>query len=272
MARVNVLNSAGELDLSTAGGGGEFVDNAHLSNNTPYIKNPAQVRLITPPKGLLRLPNGQQHVAFLKQLLETRNKTWTGFNPNLDIETHQIPWGWDRQMLTVPTTTVRQAMNPSMTADSYYDNANGRWWQWFAKTLYAHPDTQRPNFAAMGATPDTWTFEDFSFSVLAWEPNAVFTKPITAVLCHGVTLQNLPEILMERNVTATRTGEEHSIAFNCVYEDGSRVTEMAQAMMDAERAASINPEYRPVSIREIDADVAAANGMSKQREEAMSWS
>jgi hypothetical protein len=271
MAKANVLNPKGAFDLTVVGGGGEFVDAAKLSNSTPYIKNPTQVRLITPPKGLLRLPNGQQHVAILKQLIETRNKTWTGFNPNLDLETHQIPWGWDRQMLTIPTTTIRQALAPSLTADSYYDNSNVLWWQWFAKTLYAHPDTQKPNFAAMDSQPDSWTFEDFSFAILAWEPNAVGTKPLKAVLCSGMTLSNIPEIIMERNITATRTGEEHSIAFNCVYEDTSRVLDLAQGMMDAERASTINPEYRPVSITGVDADVLAADGVASQRSEAKAW-
>lgn len=271
MAQVNVLDSAGNFDMTVAGAGGEFVDMSQLGNNTPYIKNPMQFRLVTPPKGLLRLPNGQRHVATLKQLIETRNKSWEGVNPNLDLETHQIPFGWDRQMLTIPTTTVRQAMAPTMVADCYYDNCNALWWKWFAQTLYSHPDTQRPNFAAMGTTPESWTFPDMTFSAIAWEPNAVFTKPITAVLMHGLALSNLPEILMARNVTATRTGEEMSLGFTCVYEENSRVMELAQSIMDAERSVSINPEYRPVSVSEIDADVAAASGISNQINTATAW-
>lgn len=272
MARANqFLNNEGELDLASPGNLGVLTDHANINQQTPYIKNPMQIRLVRPPKAFELFNDGDKHTRWLKQLIETRCKNWTGFNPNFDIETHQTPNGWDRQQLTTPTTTVAQQMSPSGTWDSMYDATDVRWWRWFVRALYGDANLQRPNFGEFDTMPDDWAHDQNTFDVLVWEPNATFTKPVHAIAIANMSMSNVPEVLLERNPSATRTGEEYSITFNGVWSDSDRVYESVQAIMDAENQQSINQRLRPVHFNDIDANVKAASGYATGVDVAKAW-
>jgi len=263
--------TTGEMDLSKPGNLGVLTDIANINNQTPYIKNPMQIRLTRAPRAFQNFNDGEVHTRFLKQLVETRCKNWTGFSTDFSIVKHATPNGNDNQQLNTVTDTQNNQVTPSGTWDSMYDAVDVRWWRWFVKALYADPTLKRPNFGEFDTQPTDWAHDQNTFDVMVWEPNATFTKPVHAMVFAHMSLTDIPPVLMERNPANARIGEEYTLTFDGVWSDSDPVYEMAQAIMDAENQQSINQRRRPLHFKEIQAEVTAAAGYNTDLNKAKAW-
>lgn len=264
----------GNLDLANVGQNGLAFDLTAIANSTPYTKNPLQIQLTRPPKAFKLHPDGAKLTAALKRLIERHPKNWTGFQQILEIETAQVPVGWDRQMLTIPTNVTRGPIQPSLTADKLYNEADAQFWNYYIETFLSHPTTQRPNFAELTlGTPPDWLVDMYTFDIIAWEPDATYTKAIKAWACAGMVPTNSVDITGERDTQNAHAVEEYSIAFACIYDGDQKIVDTATELMKAMNLHSINPTYKAVYFDTISPDVttAAAGILEEQVSASQQW-
>lgn len=250
--------STEELDMSKVGSNGLAYDLKTIANNTPYTKNPLFIQLTRPPKAFKLHPDGAALTAALKRLIENHPKNWTGFQQILEIETAQTPQGWDRQMLTIPTNVTRGPISPSLTADKLYDEVDARFWNYFIETFLSNPTTQRPNFAELNSVPADWLVDQYTFDIIAWEPNATYTKAIKAWACAAMLPTNSVDITGERDTQNAHTIEEYSISFATIYDGEQNVIDTATQLMGAMNVNSSNPIHKPVYFDTVSPDVTDA--------------
>ncbi|AFI55395.1 hypothetical protein TSMG0112 [Halocynthia phage JM-2012] len=248
----------GELDLSKVGGNGLAFNLQALANNTPYVKNPLFIHLTRPPKAFKLHPQGDKLTAALKRLIEVHPRVWDGFNQVLEIETAQIPQGWDRQMLTIPTNVTRGPITPALTADKLYDEVDAKFWNYFIETFIGNTTTQRPNFAELNETPEDWLVDQYTFDIIAYEPNATYTKAIKAWACACMLPSNSVEVTGIRDTQNARVNEEYNIAFNTIYDGEQNIVDLATQLLQAQNINAINPIHKPAYFDTISADVEAA--------------
>lgn len=265
--------STGELDLAKSGQNGLGFDLTAIANSTPYTKNPLFLQLTRAPKAFKLHPDGAQLTAALKRLVERHPKNWTGFQQVLEIETAQIPLGWDRQMLTIPTNVTRGPIQPSLTADKLYDEVDARFWNYFIETFLGNPTTQRPNYAELSGTPDDWLVDQYTFDIIAWEPDMTYTKAIKAWACAAMLPTNSVEVTGERDTQNAHTNEEYSITFATIYDGDQAVVDTATQLMQAMNLHSVNPIHKPAYFDTIDANVSAAQVgiLDEYAQNAQTW-
>lgn len=247
------------LDLSKVGQNGVAFNLQAISNNTPYTKNPLFIQLVRAPKAFKIHPDGEALTAALKRLIERHPKNWQGFVQPLEIETMQVPNGWDRQMLTIPTNVTRGPIQPSLTADKLYDEADASFWNYYIETFLSHPTTQRPNYAELSSHPDDWLVDQYTFDIIAWEPDMTYTKAIKAWACAAMLPTNSVEITGQRDIANAHQQEEYTITFATIYDSSVPVVETATQLMKAMTLHSSNPNYKPTYFSEITAEVTASS-------------
>lgn len=250
----------GALDLAQVGANGLAFNLNAIANNTPYTKNPLQLFLTRPPKAFKLHPQGDRLTAILKRLVETHPRIWDGFTQVLEIETAQVPHGWDRQMLTIPTNVTRGPITPALTADKLYDEEDAKFWNYYIETFIGNPTTQRPNFAELTQEPSDWLIDMFTFDIIAFEPNATFTKALKAWACACMLPNNSVEVTGIRDTQNARVNEEYNIAFSTVYDGDQKIVDVATQLLKAQNANAFNPIYKPAYFDTISADVTAASG------------
>lgn len=248
----------GDLDLNKPDHNGMAFDLAAIANSTPYTKNPLYIQLTRAPKAFKLHPDGEYLTAALKRLIERHPKNWTGFQQVLQIETMQIPKGWDRQMLTIPTNVTRGPITPTLTADKLYDEVDARFWNYFIETFLSNPTTQRPNYAELTSVPEDWLVDQFTFDILAWEPDMTYTRAIKAWACAAMLPTNSVDVTGERDTQNAHVNEEYSIAFACVYDGDQTVVETASELMKAMNIHSVNPIYKARYFSTVASEVSAA--------------
>lgn len=248
----------GMLDITNHGQNGLAFDLRAFANSTPYVKQPLTIQLTRAPKAFEYHKDGKKLTAVLKRLIERGAKNWTGFTQVLEIETAQIPVGWDRQMLTVPTNTSRGPMQPSATFDSMYEEVDVKFWHYFIQTFIKNPTTQRPNFAELHTHPSDWLIDMYTWDMIAWEPNQTYTAAEKAWGCAGCFPTNSPEITGERDTQNASKIEEYTLTFACLYDSDQNIVDMATQLMRAMQMNSVNPRFKPSFITKIDEEVKAA--------------
>ena len=256
----NVTGSplGGLLDLETEGQNGIAFNLRAFANTTPYVKQPLNIQLTRAPKAFQYHRDGAKLTAVLKRLIERGAKNWTGFVQVLEIETAQIPVGWDRQMLTVPTNTARGPMQPSATFDSMYEEADVKFWRYYIETFIKHPTLQRPNFSELQQHPKDWLIDMYTWDMIAWEPNQTYTKAEKAWGCAGCFPTNAPEVTGERDTQNASKIEEYTLTFACLYDSDENIVDMATQLMTAMKVNSINPRFKPSFIEAVDQNVVEA--------------
>ena len=259
----------GVLDVRTQGQQGLAFDIRAFANSTPYVKQPLNIQMTRAPKAFQLHKDGAKLTAVLKRLIERGAKNWTGFVQVLEIETGQVPVGWDRQMLTVVTNTARGPMTPAATFDSLYGEADVKFWRYFIETFYKNPTTQRPNFAELQEHPADWLADQYTWDMIAWEPDQTYSFAEKAWGCAGCVLTNAPEVTGERDTQNASKIEEYSLTLACLYDSDKNIVDMATQLMTALKINSVNPRFKPAYFTQIEAEVKdAQSGLFDEYAEA----
>ena len=255
-----ITDTNGAADLSKAGAQlGNDSDFKNVAHSTPYVQQPPRVVVTRPPGWMLIHREKDRLITILVELIERQAKSWTGFTANTDISTHQVAVGWDNQMMTIPLNRQRQAITPTMTTDAKTGAADIKFWKYYLDTAISHPNLNGPNFAELESVPDAWTVDMFTFDVLVYEPSNTGKSIVWSMACAGLWPSTDIETTMDRIIADPRKGQEYSISFPAIYQEGPKVDAAALVLESALKSNSINPLLKASYFEEVDSRIVALN-------------
>lgn len=168
-----------------------FVPTYHEWNGSPKFVRPNMIFvLLQEPKGMKYVPNGNERVAMLKDLLERQAKSISGINTSLSTEFAETPIGSDGDMFETPTKTTRERSVPSFTLDELEGRLISNLIEDYIMDLLRDPLTERPGviryqaYLDAGRPPITPDFR--SMVGLFFEPNPTLDGVVRAVIVYNM--------------------------------------------------------------------------------------
>lgn len=266
--------TAAIVNLANTGNNGISRDLAYLGNNTPYQQQQTIFLLLRPPRMFEKHPLGDQLTAALKVFIEEWPNTVEGIELQLSIDQNSTEQGWDRQTLRTPNGVYRAEQTLSFTGIELYNKAWTKFWTYFVRTFIGDPQSASPNLAELNETPDDYLFDQYTFDVLAIEPDPLKKNVVSCCACVGLWPATLPSDALRKNITEGTPSREITLEFPCIIDDSKGFHDMGQSILDQMQLYSLNTERRSAFITEIDADVASAqSGILDEAERlSSSWS
>lgn len=254
----NPESTAGIVNLANTGNNGLARNLAYLANNTPYQQQQTMFLLLRPPRMFELHPLGDQLTAALKAFIEVWPNTIEGINLQLSVDQNSTEQGWDRQTLRTPNGVYRAEQTLSIGGIELYGKAWAKYWTYVTRTFIGDPNTGAPNMAELDEMPEDYLIDQYTFDVLAIEPDPLKRNVVTAAALVGLWCSTLPEDTLRKNITEGTPTKEVTFEFPCIVDDSHGFTVMAQDILDQMAVYSINTNRRAAFVTEIDADVQAA--------------
>ena len=105
----------GLINLSVQGQQGYITDLATSPSSTDYVKQPAIVKVLRPPMGLLMMPNPRAYIAAYKNMIESWMQSWDGFNQTMSVSKNDTETGRAGDTFETPTRVSRAQSNITST-------------------------------------------------------------------------------------------------------------------------------------------------------------
>lgn len=214
--------------------------------------------LLEAPKGFRYLDNPNAWTGALKSLLEVHPKTVEGLNAGLTVEVSETPVSGGGEMQQDPINVTRERSNPTITLTDKYGRPMQTLIHAWITDLIGDPDSKVPNIATLsGNKPTDLLADDYSATVLFFEPNTAMTQVTKAWLCTNFFPKTTGEIIGKRDLTTGADLLELSIEFTALTQTGTGVRLFAQDILNKMNFVNANPYLRPAFMNAVEADVAA---------------
>lgn len=251
------------VDLSAPGQQGALRNPSTYLNSSRFVKGNTIAILVSEPKAMKYMPDGEKRIAILRSLIEDRAVTISGLNGNIQAEfaeTTEGHAGFKRQNFA---RTMRDQINPSLETPEVLNRGIHRFWADYLVWLLADPETQR----AKVYTTDAWAASgnlqllesDRSFTVLFIEPNESGTDVVNAVLCTNMMPKTSGQNEFGRQVGESKEAPMITIEFTALPDFRDGVTNLARSILEGMNKAGSVPESLSSYYEAISTDVESAS-------------
>lgn len=252
------------VDVTNGGQFGYAPDVGSFNSATPYVRRHLIAILLEGPRILDVLPQSESTAwyAGLKALIETRPKSWEGFNMQLQPEFASTPFGGGGEEIETVSDMKRTRSNPTATYVDNYGRPVATFWEQYALQFMMDPQSKVPQILNRTDLP-AGTVLDFlpdmvSFTVLFFEPNPTYTKVDKAWLMANMMPKTMPPVEGHRDLTSPMDMTEFPIEFTHVAQVGEGVNQLAQSILDTITLTGANPNMRAAFVSAIDPNVQAS--------------
>jgi len=252
-------SNAPVVDLKYGGQMGYAPQYAEWVNNAAGVRKNLIILLLDYPRGFDYLPEKQEWIATLRQLVEVHPLSVTGFNATLSVEQTTNPVGGGGQNQLDPTNVTMEPTNVAMRWNDKYGFPIAKFWSSFIRLLIMDPETKVAGISTLGASRPGDMLPDMrSFSIAAIEPDPQHNKVVRSWVVTNLWPQGSGEIIGTRDLTAPGEVPSIDITFGGIAQFGFGVDIFCQQLLDGIDITGANPLNRPSFIQEIDPDVVSA--------------
>lgn len=251
-------SNAPMVDLKYGGQMGFSPQYAEWINNAAGVRRNIICLLLDYPRGFDYLPEKQEWIKTLRQLVEVHPLSITGLNASLTVATTSNPVGGGGQQQLDPTNVTMEPTNVSMRWNEKYGFPISKFWSSYIRLLIMDPETKVAGISTLGANRPGDMLPDMrTFSCAFIEPDVQHNKVIRSWVVSNLFPQSSGEIIGTRDVTADGEVPSIDITFGGIAQFGFGVDVFCQQLLDGIDITGANPLNRPSHIQAIDADVNA---------------
>lgn len=248
--------TAPAVDLALGGYNGWAPDFTSYMSNQSYLAKPLIPVLLEAPKGFQYLPNPDQWVGQLRQLMEVRMKTIQGLNRTLEVEVNETPVGGSGEIHQDPMDVKATRSQIAYQWDEVYGMAIANFWDLFIRTLIMDPNSKIANiFTQAGNRPTDQLSDLYSFSMMFIEPDPTMVGVVNAYLSTNMFPLGTGEITSRRDMTSPSEQRTHDITFASLTQTGPGVKLVAKNILNSMNISGANPTNRQAFLQQIEPDI-----------------
>lgn len=248
------------LSLDQGGYFGWSPDLANHLSEQAYVRKPLVARVIESPRFFNLMPNPEKWHASFKNLIENKAVRIDGYNAGLEVshDEHDVGGGGERRQ--EPIDVKRARSNPSFTFVEKYGRPIQRMLDIWIRYGIMDPEskfamiTTLANGAPVDMLADWWTG-----TVLVYEPDPTNQRVEKAWLTTNFSPINNGEVTGIRDMAAASELLRLTVPFTGISAYNQGVFAFAEEIMKATSIVNANPFNAAAFVKEISADVRAAD-------------
>lgn len=244
--------------------GGQFgyaPKHAEWVNAQPHVSSNMVIKMLTYPGVFDNFRDGREWKLSLKSLIETHPVSIEGFQAGITIETDSVPLGGDGQTLEAPTDAKTPETKVTLNYKELYGRAIANFWINYARMAIKDPATKYAGSTALPSDnrPTDHLPDQYSFSFLAYEPDAIHKNVVEAWLCDGQFPKGDIHITGKRDVTGPGELSDLAISLAGFAHTGYDIRLMAQEYIDEINMVNANAFHMPRWLQGTDPDLEGAD-------------
>jgi len=235
-----------QLRLSSGGQQGIMPGNFQFSSNAAYVQQKMTAVLIAAPSAMAYLPNSEEYIATLKNLIEVMATDISGLTSTQTHEFSEATVGNAGEKFSSVVNAARAVSAPSFTWPEKYGEAITRFWTEVNRQLLMDPDLGYPGVVTeplylKEENPPAIVAERQAFTVLFYEPSPDLQHITKAWLCTNMMGKSSGELTGKRTIASAGETKDVSIEFTALTMIGSAVNTMAQEHLSSLALADLRP-------------------------------
>lgn len=239
-------NRARILDLKKGGQDGPMMDPVEIENAAAYAKQKLIPVVIRVPDAMQYLPNSEDWIAALVELMTTQMTRIEGINRSVTREYDTKNIGQAGEQLETLTRAQREKSNPSYTWYGRYNDSVTRFWTELNRLILKDPDTQVPGLLSLQSYRDAGSPALMphmqGLTMMFIEPNTEWTDPVHAVMFTNMQAKSDGEITMRYESHYNAEVPETTIEFTALaMPPSSTVLNMARNYLKSLNLANLRP-------------------------------
>lgn len=221
-----------------------------------FVKGDIIALLVEAPEGFADLEDPEACYAMLKALVEESPKTIEGFNSTLSVETIDTPIGSTQEVHQDIGRVTRARSEPVLGFGERRGRSIAGFHEMWITMFGLDPGTNRPGIVNYKEIdPKKFTPAYRSMTCLFIEPDVSFRKVVRSWLVYNMFPLTSGDIIGSRDPQSGGQAVDLSINYSGTTQIGAKVTEFAQAQLDAMSLNGASPILRPAFVDEISANI-----------------
>lgn len=247
-------------NMAVPGADGFIPNYEYWHASAEYVRPPVIPFLMEAPDAFQILDNPSRLVATLKALMEVHAKSIQGLDQTLEVEYSTTAFGGAGEQMETVAKVKRAQSQPQYDWVERIGKPITKFWNYYILQILGNPDSNIPGAVSRGQNRPYGMYPDFtSFTMMFIQADRTQRYVDHAWLCSNMSPKSGAKIEGSRDVTETPQGVTVSIGFTCLQQVGAGVDKLAQAMLDTANTTGLDPNNRRAWLREVEADVRAAN-------------
>lgn len=236
---VDVGNQA-MLNAATGGMYGFAPDNYRYVNEEPYISERPYCVVLSTPEALSALPGGNEMHAVLRNVMESRTRSWSGVSSRTTIEYVDVSWQGG-QTLSVPAGASRQFGSISHELMDLRGEQISRVIDVWQEYILVDPSIRHPKIITVKDYTGDLLLDERSMACVYFEPDPLFRDVRRACVVLAMMIKDGPQYEMGYSVDDTAgKARELTLEFTGLFEWNT-----AAAKEIARNAMKRMPMYNP---------------------------
>lgn len=229
-------------------------------NNHQYTSRPLLTFLLEPPIGFKLLPNKEDHIGFLRAMVETNRHRWTGLQHKLVVNVENAQsFGGSGQKYEVFTNVTEETSNVTMSIWERPGLAVGRFLKYWINMLMMNPETKYAAISTVAGTEAYDAMPDmYSMSMLFIEPDVVHRSVVQSWLGINMWPRDSGDNEAKHDKDNPSEVRELNIGFTGNFQYGPGVDYFAQKFLDSISLIGANEFHQAAALNGIDSMVANA--------------
>lgn len=236
---VDVGNQA-MLNAATGGTNGFSPDNYRYVGEEPYISERPYCVVLSTPEAFSALPGGDTLHAVLRNVMESRTRSWSGVSSRTTIEYAEVTWQGG-QTLSAPSGATRQYGSISHELLDLRGEQISRTIDIWQEYILMDPTIRHPKIITIADYSGDLLLDERSMACVYFEPDPMFRDVRRACVVLAMMVKDGPQYEMSYSVddTAGKT-RELTLEFTGLFEWNT-----AAAKEIARKAMKRMPLYNP---------------------------
>ena len=254
-----------QLDFTHGGMFGWSPELKEWISNQGYVRRNLVPIVLECPKFFDRMPNPDVWRACFKSLIEKHCRTIDGYQAGVSATFDSHPVGGAGEEHQEITDMKRARSEPVFTFIEKYGRPIQTFLNYWLRYGMMDPDTKFALVSTLeGGPPDDMLADQYTGTILVFEPDYTHTKVEKAWITTNFAPQNEGEVIGRRDLTAASEILTLTIPFTGISQYGLGPMMLAQEILNNIRKANADPYKRPAIVEGVHADLVSAPKGYKQ--------
>lgn len=248
------------INVAVGGQNAFTPDPASFVSSAGYVKRNVIAVLVEAPEGFNDLPNSENWIACLRQLVEVHPIRIEGLTSKLTPEFVETPIGGAGEVQQDLADVKRERSAPVIVWSELMGKPISNFIDAWITIFGMDPQTKVPRIMNIADRKPTSILPNYTgMTVMFFEPDPTFTSIVDAWLCTNMMPMEGPDRTGSRDLTTAGEKLEISTPFTAITQVGDGVLQQAQKYLDDMNLTSVNPNRIKPVLDDIDPLVANAD-------------
>lgn len=249
------------LNAATSGQHGYAANNYRYVQEEPYVSERPYCVVLSTPEAFSQIPGGEEFHGVLRNVMESRSRSWSGVSARTTIEYVDVSWQGG-QTLSVPAGASRQYGSITHELLDLRGEEISRMIDVWQDYILVDPGIRHPKIITIPGFTGDLLLDERSMSCIYFEPDPIFRDVRRACLVLAMMIKDGPQYEMSYSTddTAGKT-RELSLEFTGLFEwNTAAAKEIARNVMKRMPLYNPNGKSVPVGFGDVSARLTSQPG------------